>query len=223
MQPTLTKQLHFNVKLYTVARENFNALGLEIDFKDKSYTPIMKKILINAALLVVTFTACVVTNAKCHDLQNFSATQLRSSEKIDFCENFNGKAMLVVNTASQCGFTSQFKDLEALHQQYGEQLAIVGFPSNDFHQEHVDTEKVANVCYLNYGVTFTMLEPSNVTGKSANALFKALGERSGEQPSWNFNKYLISADGSKVSYFPANVKPTGEKMLMAITSMLETK
>ncbi|MCL4132945.1 UNVERIFIED_CONTAM: hypothetical protein GTU68_038575 [Idotea baltica] len=168
------------------------------------------------AILILLITTVVVSNpafAKCHDLLNFEATKLRSSETINFCEAFEGKTLLVVNTASQCGYTPQFKGLEALHKEYGDQLAIVGFPSDDFNQEYSDSEKISDVCYVNYGVTFTMLEPSSVKGDMANSIFKNLAERTREQPKWNFNKYLISADGSDVQYFPSNVAPNN-KILM---------
>ena len=108
----------------------------------------------------------------CHAYLNFKAIKLRSSEIVDFCQQFKGKALLLVNTASKCGFTPQFKGLEILYKKYGSKLAIVGFPSNDFSQEHDDSGKVAEVCYVNYGVTFTMLEKSIVKGENANLLFK---------------------------------------------------
>lgn len=162
-------------------------------------------------------------NNNCHELLNFSASKLRSSEKINFCERFAGKALLVVNTASQCGFTPQFKGLEKLHKAYGDKLAIVGFPSNDFRQEHSDTKKVADVCYVNYGVTFTMLEPSAVTGEGANKVFKSLSERTGEQPSWNFNKYLISADGKTTKHFSSSVTPMGAQLRGEIDAVLASQ
>ena len=162
-------------------------------------------------------------NNNCHELLNFSANKLRSSEKINFCKRFAGKALLVVNTASQCGFTPQFKGLEKLHKAYGDKLAIVGFPSNDFRQEHTDTKKVADVCYVNYGVTFTMLEPSSVKGESANKVFKSLGKRTGKQPDWNFNKYLISADGKTTKHFSSGVKPMGDELRGEIDAVLASK
>ncbi len=165
--------------------------------------------------LLIMFSSFV--SAKCHDILDFSATKLRSTETIDFCERFDGKALLVVNTASQCGFTPQFKGLEKLHQKYGDQLAVIGFPSDDFNQEYDESDKVADVCYINYGVTFTMLEPSNVKGDDANSLFKALSDKTGKQPSWNFNKYLVSSDGSEVLHFSSSTKPESEKL----TSMIE--
>lgn len=172
-------------------------------------------------LILFVFSAQVVS-ANCHDLLNFEGPKLRSSETINFCEAFNGKTLLVVNTASKCGFTPQFAGLEKLHKRFGDQLAIVGFPSNDFNQEYADDEKISNVCYVNYGVTFTMLETSHVTGDNANQLFRQLEQRTGKQPSWNFNKYLISADGSKVEHFPSNTAPDSDVLLDTIQKNIQT-
>jgi len=176
---------------------------------------VMSKLMVYGALLV-SFSA----SGACHELLDFQATKLRTSETIDFCEQYEGKALLVVNTASQCGFTSQFKGLEMLHKKYGERLAIVGFPSNDFNQEYSDTKKVADVCYVNYGVTFTMLETSGVRGDSANALFKKLSQQTGKQPSWNFNKYLISEDGKEVKHFPSHVPPMSSELVSQIDKVI---
>jgi glutathione peroxidase len=158
-------------------------------------------------------------DAQCHQLLNFKANKLRSSDEVDFCKVFNGKALLIVNTASKCGYTPQFKGLEKLHQQYGDKLAVIGFPSGDFRQEHSDTEQVAEVCFINYGVTFTMVEPSRVKGDTANALFKSLSEATGKQPSWNFTKYLVSADGKKIKHFSSAIKPNDERLIQAIESL----
>lgn len=160
------------------------------------------------------------TENQCHEYLDFQATKLRSSEQVDFCQAFKGKVLLVVNTASKCGFTPQFKGLEKLHQQYGDKLAIVGFPSHDFSQEHKDSEKVAEVCYINYGVTFTMLETSKVKGQNANALFQRLSKTTGEEPSWNFSKYLVSVDGKNVKHFASHVKPNDKGFIKSIESLL---
>jgi glutathione peroxidase len=176
--------------------------------------------IISAIVLLTAIALPESSMAKCHDLLDFTATKLRSSERIDFCEQFADKAVLVVNTASQCGYTPQFKGLEQLHKRYSERLAIVGFPSNDFRQEHTDLEKISDVCYVNYGVTFTMLEPSSVKGEAANTLFKNLAKRTGEQPAWNFNKYLISADGSVVQHFASSVEPTSDELIEQLDKLL---
>lgn len=180
----------------------------------------MKNLILRLIIVAVSLSAQQALADKCPSLFDFSATKLRSVEQIDFCEQFAGKALLVVNTASQCGFTPQFKGLERLHKTYGDQLAIVGFPSNDFRQEHTNTEKVADVCYVNYGVTFTMLEPSSVKGEGANAMFKQLARLSGQEPGWNFTKYLVSADGKNVQHFSSATKPTSKAVTDQIDKLL---
>ena len=184
-----------------------------------SITPIVSRIM-RSIVLLAAISWPLSSMAKCHELLDFTGTKLRSSETIDFCEQFADKALLVVNTASQCGYTPQFKDLEQLHKKYSDRLAIIGFPSNDFRQEHADSEKISDVCYVNYGVTFTMLEPSSVKGETANALFKELAVRTGQQPAWNFNKYLISADGSAVQHFASRVEPASDEFIEQVDKML---
>jgi len=171
--------------------------------------------------VVLVMASSVSFGAECTNLLDFSAVRLRASETLDFCDAFAGKALLVVNTASRCGFTPQFEGLEGLYQAYkNDGLAIVGFPSNDFRQEHSDAEKTAEVCYVNYGVTFDMVAESSVTGASANTLFQRLSRETGESPSWNFNKYLISPDGKTVRYFNSGASPRNGALETAVKSML---
>ncbi|RYZ67810.1 MAG: glutathione peroxidase, partial [Proteobacteria bacterium] len=139
--------------------------------------------------------------AACAPYLNQDLRKLHSSQSVNLCQGFGGKPMLVVNTASHCGFTPQFKGLEAVHQKFKDRgLAVVGFSSDDFNQEAKDEKEAADTCFLNYGVTFTMLAPQHVKGPGANAVFKELARQTSE-PKWNFNKYLVSADGRTVQHF----------------------
>jgi glutathione peroxidase len=158
---------------------------------------------------------------ECTELLDFSAPRLRASENIEFCNAFAGKALLVVNTASRCGFTYQFEELEDLYQTYKDQgLAIVGFPSNDFRQEYENAEKTAEVCHVNYGVTFDMVSESSVTGSTANELFQRLRQQTGKSPRWNFNKFLISPDGKQIQHFSAGEKPRSGPLEAAVRALL---
>lgn len=147
--------------------------------------------------------------------------KLHSNQNIDLCQLTQGKVVLAVNTASHCGFTPQFKGLEALHQRYKDQgLIVVGFASDDFNQEDNDEGAAAGICYQNFGVTFTMFAPTHVKGDEANTLFRYLGQEAGA-PKWNFNKYLIGKDGKVIQHFGSMTGPDARNLKKAIESALK--
>lgn len=146
--------------------------------------------------------------------------RLHSSETLDM-RPFAGHPMLVVNTASFCGFTGQFEGLEALHQQYKAQgLKVVGFPSNDFRQEASDEAEAAKVCFINFGVTFDMAQPIKVRGQDAHPIFKELARQSGKAPRWNFYKYVLNKEGQVTAVFSSLTKPDDPKLQAAIQAVL---
>lgn len=156
----------------------------------------------------------------CAPALDTTARKLHASSELDLCALTAGKLTLVVNTASQCGYTPQFKGLEALYQQYREQgLVVIGFPSDDFRQELDDEAKTASVCYVNYGVSFPIVATSEVKGDTANPVFQVLNQVAGE-PAWNFNKYLVPASGDNIIHFPSAEKPLGGKLEAAIQQAL---
>ncbi len=140
----------------------------------------------------------------------------------NLCESYQGKVVLVVNTASKCGYTPQYEGLEKLYKTYKDQgLVVLGFPSDQFNnQEYGDDAKIAAFCKANYGVSFPMFAKSNVLGDDANALFKDLITITGQKPGWNFNKYLISRDGKSVVHYDSDTKPEGRALIQAIEAQL---
>lgn len=177
------------------------------------------RILILVGLLMSSSTWAA---EKCNSILDFEARKLRSSEQINFCQQFKGKVLLAVNTASECGFTPQFEGLEALYKKYKDQgLEIVGFPSDDFFQEHDDEKETADICYLNYGVSFTMLSPSSVRGSDANAFYKKLTTAADHSVKWNFFKYLVDKNGNVVGSWNSKAKPLAGEIEQAIINALK--
>lgn len=157
--------------------------------------------------------------AACSPMLDYQVPGLTGG-RIDLCA-YSGKAVVVVNTASECGFTPQFKQLQGLWQQYQSRgLVVVGFPSNDFHQELPSNQAVAKVCQVNYGVTFPMASPVSVRGEQAHPLFKALASAADTTPKWNFYKYVVAADGKTVTAFSPLTRPDSTEFIKAVEAAL---
>lgn len=180
----------------------------------------MRLLQIIALLWVSSWSINVL--AACNNLLDYSPQKLRSEELVNLCDNYQGEVLLVVNTASKCGFTPQFEQLEALYQKYKDQgLVVLGFPSDNFFQEHNDSGEIAEVCYVNYGVTFPMFETSSVRGGDANPLFAELQRQSDLSVKWNFYKYLVGRDGEVIEGFNAKQEPIGGDIEAAIVEALQ--
>ncbi len=161
--------------------------------------------------------------AGCPELLQGQLPKLRAKESIDLCQRFAGKPLLIVNTASFCGFAPQFKGLEALYQHYkGQGLELIGVPSDDFKQESDDGAETAKVCYVNYGVTFTMTEPQTVRGPDAVHLFKVLAQQS-VAPKWNFYKYVVDRQGKVIAHFSSLTKPDNPELIEAVEKAIASK
>jgi glutathione peroxidase len=133
-------------------------------------------------------------------------------ELIDFSA-YKGKNLLIVNVASRCGFTPQYADLEKLHENFGDKVIILGFPANNFGaQEPGSNADIAEFCQKNYGVKFQMFEKISVKGDDQHALYKLLKEKTGQEPSWNFCKYLVKPDGT-VKFFSSKVNPVSNDIV----------
>ncbi|WP_148716737.1 glutathione peroxidase [Chitinolyticbacter meiyuanensis] len=176
----------------------------------------MLRLLSIAVLLFLSQTAL----ATCPPLLNSQFKTLQG-EPFDLCQHA-GKPILVVNTASKCGFTPQFEKLETLYRKYQDKgLLVVGFPSNDFKQELATNKEIGEFCKLTYLVQFPMMEASSVIGSNANPLFQRLAAASGTAPKWNFYKYLIAPDGKTVTAFASRVAPDDPRIVSAIEGWLK--
>ncbi len=149
-------------------------------------------------------------------LYDFKIKSLEGVE-VDFAQ-FKGKYVLIVNTASKCGYTPQYGDLEKLHEQFGDKVVVLGFPANNFlWQEPGSNEQIASFCERNYGVKFQMFEKISVKGKDQHPLYTWLAGKSGHTPSWNFCKYLIDKSGNVVGFYPSKVNPMDKEIIDIIT------
>ncbi len=172
--------------------------------------------LAGALLLVCSHAA----NAACPDIYNHQITTLQG-EKINLCD-YQDKPILVVNTASKCGFTPQFEALEGLYSKHKNQgLLVIGFPSNDFRQDPGNNKAIGDFCKMTYGVKFPMAAKSAVSGANANPFYKQLAAKTGVAPQWNFYKYVILPGGKEVFAFESTVKPDSSEISNKIKPYLK--
>jgi glutathione peroxidase len=160
----------------------------------------------------------------CPEVLNYTFNRLQTGAPESLCQ-YRGKVVLIVNTASYCGYTHQYEGLEALYRKYKSRgLVVVGFPSNDFGgQEPGSNKEIAEFCRLTYGVEFPMFEKSSVTSIKTNPLYAELLARTGESPKWNFHKYLVDRDGKQVTSFGTRVEPDNGDLVGAVERMLAAK
>ena len=175
----------------------------------------MRKLMKNMAF--IGFLA-VAGSAMAASLLDVSYRPLAGKAPVNLKERYGGEVLLVVNTASKCGFTPQYEGLEALHKRYaGKGFEVLGFPSNDFKgQEPGDEQQIREFCTLTYGVKFPMFEKVRVVGPEATPLYRSLARQTGVEPGWNFHKYLIARDGRVVANFPSKIKPDDPALIAAI-------
>lgn len=159
--------------------------------------------------------------AACPALLQKTFNRLQDDAPQNLCQ-YAGKVLLVVNTASYCGFTPQYEGLEKLYASYSAQgLVVLGFPSNDFGQQEPGKGKdIADFCFNTYGVKFPMFEKSVVTGKNANPLFLELAKAGGGSPRWNFYKYLVGRDGKLIDSYSSMTAPDGSSIVSDVKKAL---
>jgi len=180
---------------------------------------LLRLLLLWAALTPSAFAQATA----CPALLQQTALRLQDEKPQNLCQ-YAGKVLLVVNTASFCGYTPQYEGLEALNAKYGKQgFAVLGFPSNDFEQEPGDSQKIADFCSNTYGVKFPMFTKTSVTGKSPHPFYAALAKATGKVPEWNFGKYLIDRQGRAVAFYASDVKPQSKELVGAVEKALAAK
>ncbi len=163
------------------------------------------------------------TPAACPALLNHSLPRLQDEKPQSLCQ-YAGRVLLVVNTASYCGFTPQYQGLEALYGKYKDRgLVVLGFPSNDFAQEKGSNQEIAAFCENTFGVKFPMFAASSVRGREANPFFRQLAEQTGRQPLWNFHKYLVGRDGQVVASYTSLTTPDNRALVAAIEKQLAAR
>ena len=177
-----------------------------------------------AALAVFTApTPSIAAESSCPAIIDHKFSNLMD-EPVSLCQ-FSDKVLLIVNTASECGYTPQYDGLEKLYRRYREKgFAVLGFPANDFGgQEPGSNQEIAQFCRVNYGITFPVFAKTAVVGKNANPLFRELAAKTGQPPRWNFHKYLLDRTGQPVAAFESAVEPEDRRITSEIEKLLAAR
>ena len=174
-------------------------------------------------LIMALFVSSQLHGKECTALLDVEVKTLNKDRVLNLCEEYQGKVLLVVNTASKCAYTNQYESLETLYKKYSDQgLVVLGFPSNDFGNQEPGTEKqIRDFCSVTYGVEFPMFSKTGVTKHNADPFYRKLAAASGVYPQWNFHKYLIGSDGLLVSNYPSAVEPLSKSIVKSIETELQ--
>ncbi|NJD34803.1 MAG: glutathione peroxidase [Betaproteobacteria bacterium] len=183
-----------------------------------------KRMLTMLTIAAGLFATLPATAATCPPLLDHSLQRLQDSAPQSLCQ-YQGKVILVVNTASFCGFTGQYEGLEAVYDKYKERgLVVIGFPSNDFgDQEPGSNKEIADFCRTTYGIKFPMMAKTDIAAPKTHAFYKQLIAKSGTAPKWNFHKYLIDRSGKTVESFNTLPAPDSRSLIAQIERRLAEK
>jgi len=179
-----------------------------------------------SVLMLASLSACqaqtVPGTVEVHNLLDHDYRPLAGKDPVNLQNTYGGQVLLIVNTASKCGYTPQFDGLEALHAQYHQQgFSVLGFPSGDFReQEFSDENEILEFCRLTYGVQFPMFEKVHVVGPDRTGLYQDLMAATHDVPMWNFHKYLIGRDGQVIGQWPSRTPPDAPELIEAIETAL---
>jgi glutathione peroxidase len=179
--------------------------------------------IIAALVAVISIPSGDAAESPCPSVLDHKFDNLKD-EPVSLCQ-FRGKVLLIVNTASECGYTPQYEGLEGLYRRYRDKgFAILGFPANDFgSQEPGSNKQIAQFCQVNYGITFPMFAKTSVAGANANPLYRELAARTGKPPRWNFHKYLLDRTGQPVAAFESAVEPADPRLTSQIEKLLAAR
>lgn len=198
-----------------------------------TYPPLLRRDVLGFALVAASLSlghslawaqaAVAPGSAACPVVLQHTIERLQDEKPQSLCQ-YTGQVVVVVNTASYCGFTSQYKGLEQLYDRYKSKgLVVLGFPSNDFSQEPDDNQKIADFCENTFGVKFPMFSKTSVRGEQASPFFKQLTRLTQTAPKWNFYKYVISRDGQRVKAYSSMTGPQDKAFLQDIEQLLAAK